>query len=124
MNVAQIRADLADALGTVCVSVAEHRTDRIDGFPAAIIDVDTITPDTFGDGSYNVDCTIRVLVSKADSPDAWSRLDELLSDNTISDALRDSDVVQTVGAYDNIGADIDYDDGVALGFTISVVVLA
>lgn len=124
MNVAQIRADLADALGTVCVSVAEHRTARIDGFPSAIIDVDTITPDTFGDTAYTVECTVRVLVSKADNPDAWSRLDELLSDNTIADALRDSDVVQTVGAYDNIGADIDYDDGVALGFTISVVVLA
>lgn len=124
MNVAQIRQELADALGTVCTSVAQHRTDQLDGFPAAIIDVDTITPDTFGDTAYTVECTIRVLVSKADNPDAWSRLDELLSDNSIADALRDSDVVQSVGSYDNIGADIDYDDGVALGFTISVVVLA
>lgn len=123
MNLGQIRSDLADALRDVVASVAQNRGAMIDGFPAAMIDVDTITPDTMDD-TYQVDCTVRVMVSKADNPDGWQRLDDLLSDDTIGEALRASDVVHTVGAYDNIGADIEYDDGIALGFTIAVAVLA
>lgn len=124
MNVSDIRTGLADALSSVLASVAPNRGSKLDGFPSAIVDVDTITPSVFGDGSYEVECTIRVMVSKADTPDAWQRLDELLSDNLLREALADSDLVQLVGSYDNIGAEIEFDDGVALGFTVSVTVLA
>lgn len=124
MNVSDIRAGLADALSSVLVSVAANRGAKLDGFPAAIIDIDTITPSTFGDGSYEVEATIRVMVSKADTPDAWARLDELLSDNLLRDALEASELVQSVGSYDNIGAEVEYDDGVALGFTVAVTVHA
>lgn len=124
MNVSEIRAELADALSSVLVSVAVNRGAKLDGFPAAVIDVDTITPLTFGDDSYDVECTIRVMVSKADTPDAWQRLDDLLSGNVIRDALEGCDIVQTVGSYDSIGAEVEFDDGVALGFTVAVTVLA
>lgn len=124
MNVSEVRNGLADALSSVLVSVAPNRGAKLDGFPSAIIDVDTITPSTFGDGSHDVECTIRVMVSKADTPDAWAKLDDLLSDNLLRDALLLADLVQSVGAYENVGAEIEFDDGVALGFTVSVTVLA
>lgn len=124
MNVSDIRTGLADALSSVLASVAPNRGAKLDGFPSAIIDVDTITPTSFGDGTYDVECTIRVMVSKADTPDAWQRLDELLSNNLLRDALQDSELVYAVGSYDNVGAEIEYDDGVALGFTVAVTVHA
>ena len=124
MNVSEIRTGLADALSTVLASVAPNRGSKLDGFPAAIIDVDTITPSSFGDDTYEIECTIRVMVSRADTPDAWHRLDELLSDNVIRDALDGCDLVQSIGSYDNVGVEIEFDDGVALGFTVAVTVLA
>ncbi len=124
MNVSEIRTGLADALSTVLASVAPNRGSKLDGFPAAIIDVDTITPSSFGDDTYEIECTIRVMVSRADTPDAWHRLDELLSDDVIRDALDGCDLVQSIGSYDNVGVEIEFDDGVALGFTVAVTVLA
>lgn len=124
MNVSEIRTGLADALSTVLASAAPNRGSKLDGFPAAIIDVDTITPSSFGDDTYEIECTIRVMVSRADTPDAWHRLDELLSDNVIRDALDGCDLVQSIGSYDNVGVEIEFDDGVALGFTVAVTVLA
>jgi hypothetical protein len=124
VNVSEIRTGLADALSTVLASVAPNRGSKLDGFPAAIIDVDTITPSSFGDDTYEIECTIRVMVSRADTPDAWHRLDELLSDDVIRDALDGCDLVQSIGSYDNVGVEIEFDDGVALGFTVAVTVLA
>jgi len=121
MNVADIRAQLAAALSDV-VFTAENRSVLVDGFPAAVINIDRVTPETFGDTAYDIDVTVQVLVSKADAPDGWQTLDALISDNSISDALRDAQCVAAVGAYDNIGEDIAYNDGTALGFTIAVTV--
>lgn len=120
MNVAELRQALADALDSTVASVALHRNDTISGLPAAIISIDTATPKSFGDGSYDVDATITVLVSNADQASAWEELDGLVSDNTIADALRTADCVNQIGGYSNIGDLIEYDDGVALGFTIAV----
>lgn len=120
MNVADVRAELAGALEGVVASVAQYRTVPVDGFPAAVIEVDTITPSVFGDRTYDVDCTIRIMVSVADDPDAWAKMDDLLSSSAIPDALRNADLEVDVGAFSNIGADIEYDDGVARGFTLSV----
>lgn len=124
MNVAEIREQLESALNETGIYVAKYRNEPTDGFPLAIINVDTIIADTFQDGSYAVSVTVAVLVSRADVPDGWARLDQLLSDDTIADALRSAECVATVGAYDQIGDEIEYDAGVHIGFTVSVEVLA
>lgn len=124
MNVAEIRDQLASALGEAELYVATYRNQPVAGFPAAIINVDSIIADTFQDDSYSMSVTVTVLVSKADVPDGWVKLDQLLSDDTIADALRTAECVATVGAYDQIGDDIEYDTGVHIGFTIAVEVLA
>lgn len=124
MNVAEIRGQLAAALSEAELYVAKYRTDPVAGFPAAIINVDTIIADTFQDDSYAASVSVQVLVSKADQPDGWAKLDQLLSDNTIADALRTAECVATVGAFENIGDDQEYDTGVHIGFTIAVEVLA
>jgi hypothetical protein len=124
MNVAEIRADLADALSEVVASVAPHRNDPVDGYPTAIINIDSITPQDLGDESYDIAVTVTVVVSEAETPDGWKVLDELLSSNDIADALTEADSVSWVGGYDNIGVEIEYNDGVALGFTISLTVVA
>ena len=124
MNVAEIRDQLASALGEAELYVATYRHQPVAGFPAAVINVDSIIADTFQDDSYTLTVTVTVLVSKADVPDGWVKLDQLLSDDTIADALRTADCVATVGAYDQIGDDIEYDTGVHIGFTITVEVLA
>lgn len=124
MNVAEIREQLASALGEAELSVAKYRTDPVAGFPAATINVDTVIADTFQDGTYTMSVTVQVLVSKADQPDGWAKLDQLLSDNTIADALRAAACVANVGAYEGIGDDLEYDGGVHVGFTVTVEVLA
>ena len=110
MNVAEIREQLASALGEADLSVAKYRTDPVAGFPAATINVDTVIADTFQDGTYTMSVTVQVLVSKADQPDGWAKLDQLLSDNTIADSLRTAECVANVGAFENIGDDLEYDD--------------
>lgn len=124
MNVAEIREQLASALSEADMYVAKYRNEPTDGFPLAIINVDSMIADTFLDGSYALTVTVTVLVSRADVPDGWSRLDQLLSDDTIGDALRSAECVATVGAYDQIGDEIEYDAGVHIGFTVAVEVLA
>lgn len=124
MNVATVRADLADALAQVVHSVAPHRNAPVDGYPVAIINVDSITPQDFGDTSYDVAVTVTVVVSEAETPEGWVVLDELLSSNDIADVLAEADSVSWVGGYDNIGNEIEYNDGVALGFTIALTVAA
>lgn len=124
MNVSEIRGQLADALRGADLEVAENRQTVVLGFPAAIINLDSMLADSFVDGSFSMQFTVTVLVSKADSEDGWHKLDDLLSANTVADVLREAECVATVGAYDNIGDDVAYDGGVALGFTIAVEVLA
>jgi len=124
VNVAEIREQLASALSEADMYVAKYRNEPTDGFPLAIINVDSMIADTFLDGSYALTVTVTVLVSRADVPDGWSRLDQLLSDDTIGDALRSAECVATVGAYDQIGDEIEYDAGVHIGFTVAVEVLA
>lgn len=124
MNVAEIREQLAAALGEAELSVAKYRTDPVAGFPAAVINVDTITPDTFQDDTHTLSVTVQVLVSKADQPDGWTKLDQLLSDDTIAGALRTAECVANVGAYEDIGDDQEYDAGVHIGFKVAVEVYA
>lgn len=125
MDLGTIRTNLETALKTVSgLNVAKYRNAPCDGFPRAIISIDTATPQDQGDVSHDVDCTITVLVSEAETPEGWADLDTLISSNTIRNALTAGASVAFVGSYANIGAEIEYDSGVALGFTIGVTVLA
>lgn len=123
MNLTDVRQQLADALADVVACAVPNRGTPISTYPAAVIDITTVTPDTFGDGTYNIEATVRVLVSRADRPDGWQQLDRLLSDNTIADALRACWIVGSVGSYTSIGDDVEHDDGVFLGFEVAVLVM-
>ncbi len=124
MNLAELREQLAGALETAEMTVARHRSDPIAEYPAAVISVDSFLNDTFGDATGTAQCVVTVLVSKADTEDGWTRLDQLLSDDTIADAFRTAtDIECTVGAYDNIGDEVEHNGGVFYGFTIGVEVL-
>ena len=122
MNVATVREQLAAALNEAGMACAMYRTELVEGFPAAMISIDRVVTSAFGD-VVDADGTVTVLVSKADSTDAWAKLDELLSDNTMTDALAAAECVADIGAFENIGEDIAYNDGFALSFTISFTIL-
>jgi hypothetical protein len=125
MNVATIRTNLATALATVTgLSVAKYRNAPCDGFPRAILSIDSIGPQDLGDQSYEIGCTVTLVVSESETPEGWADLDLLLSSNTIRDALTAASSVAYVGGYDNIGNEIEFDGGTALGCTIAVLVYA
>lgn len=124
MNVATIRTNLATALATVTgLQVAKYRNAPCDGFPRAIISIDSIVGQDQSDVSYDVQCTVTVVVSEAETPEGWADLDALLSSNTIRAALTAGSSVAYVGGYDNIGNEVEFDGGAVLGFTIAVTVI-
>lgn len=123
MNLTDVRQQLADALADAVACAIPNRGMPISAYPAAVIDITTVTADSFGDSTYDIEATVRVLVSRADRPDGWQQLDRLLSDNTIADALRTCGIVASVGSYTSIGDDVEHDDGLFLGFEIAVQVL-
>jgi hypothetical protein len=106
------------------LQVAKYRNAPCDGFPRAIISVDSISPQDLGDLSYEIGCTVTLIVSEAETPEGWADLDALLSSNTIRDALTAASSVAYVGGYDNIGNEVEFDGGAALGCTIAVTVYA
>lgn len=112
---------IADALEQCGLSVAKNRNEPISGFPAAIIAVESITTATFG-GSADASVAITVLASRADRVDAWERMWSFLDDNWIVDAINTADCVAGVVTIDNVGADVEYNDTVALGFVVNVTV--
>jgi len=112
-TIGDLREDLATALATVVASVASNRNVSIDQLPAAIISIDSYRPAGQGDSGYDADVVIDVLVSAAEQPAAWAELDELVSDNTIADALRE---ICDLVAYTDIGDSVKHDGQVFLGF--------
>lgn len=117
MNVTGVIDGVADALNAAGLYVAKNRNEHVAGFPAAILSVDSIVPTAWGANEMTL--TVTVLASKADRVDAWERMYSLLDNNVVLDALNQADPVTGVVNIDNIGADVEYNDGVALGFTVS-----
>lgn len=124
MNLAEIRADIADALSPVVAAVKKYPKDLADGYPLATLSIDQVAPQTFGDTSFDIALTVTVVVSESETPEAWDTLDELLSSNVIAEALAEAENVNFVGVYDNIGNEVPHDGQLMLGFTISLTVLA
>lgn len=120
MNLADLRHDLADRLDGIFVSVAARPGDTIVDYPAAIIEIVTLEPSTFGPDAWDAAVTITALVSRSDQADAWDTLEHLLSDNRLFDALAGYDFQRV----ENIGTEITVDDGTFLGFVINLVAVA
>jgi hypothetical protein len=119
MNLQVLLDDVTAALEGVGVYVARNRNANVAGFPAAVLSVDQITPAAWG-GENDIAMTVTVLASRADRVDAWDQMWQLLDDNVIIDALHHADCVAGVVNIDNIGADVEFNDGVALGFTVAI----
>lgn len=110
---------IADTLEQCGLSVAKNRNEPISGFPAAILAVESMSPSAFG-SITDATVSITVMASRADRVDAWERMWSFLDDNYLADAVDTCDCVAGVVSIDNIGADIEYNDTVALGFVVNV----
>lgn len=121
MKVTDALASLAACLEQAGLSVAKNRNEPLTGYPAAVLAVDSITPAAFG-GASDATVSITVMASRADRVDAWDRMWSFLDDNWIVDAIDMCDCVAGVVSIDNVGADVEYNDTVALGFVVNVTV--
>lgn len=116
-TIGDLRASLATALATVVGSVAANRNVSIDKLPAAVISIDAYRPAGQGNGGYDADVTVDILVSAAELPKGWEQVDDLVSGNTIATALR---AICDVVSYTSIGDEIAHDGQRFIGFQASL----
>ncbi len=121
MNISDAVNEIACALDDCGLSVAKNRNEPISGYPAAIIAVESVTPAAYG-GATDASVAVTVLASRSDRVDAWERMFALIDDNVVLDAIHTCNCVAGVTSIDNIGADVEYNETVALGFVINITV--